>query len=87
MKKVIIHIPTTKKEIKEFILDNIKWFIHPKRMKNNKKILDEIAYEICNEIKSNYWSHDISEEMKDRLTNRFRGTIYDIIYDKKRKLI
>lgn len=87
MKKVILHIPTTRKEIKEFILDGIKWFIHPKRMKNNKKILDEVAHEICQELKSNYWSHDISEEMKNRLTNRFTGTIYDIIYDKKRKLI
>ena len=53
MKEVVLHIPTSKKEIKEFILDKIKWFIHPKRMKHNKKVLDEVADEIWEELKSN----------------------------------
>ena len=79
MKMIILHIPTTTKETKELFLDKIKWFIHPKRMNHNKKILNEVAYEICNELTSNYWSKDISEEMKSRLTNQYTGKIYDII--------
>ena len=72
---------------KDFIFDKIKWIFHPKRMMHNKKLLDSIAREICYELNSNYWSKDISEEMKSRITNPYTGIIYQIIRDTKKKLI
>ena len=87
MKTITLNIPTTRTEIKDFFLGKVKWFIHPLRMKHNKKILDEIFNEIYHELTSNYWSKDISNYMKETVTNPYNGKIACIIRSKKNKLI
>ena len=52
----------------------------------NKSLFNELYSEICDELNSNYWRNDISKEMKDRLTSPY-GTIAQMIFDKKNKLL
>ena len=87
MKTFKISIPTKKKEIKSILMQLFGWMTHPVRMKKNKSLFDELYYEICNELNSNYWRNDISKEMRERLTSYPYGKIADIIIDKKRKLL
>ncbi|WP_298113276.1 hypothetical protein [uncultured Bacteroides sp.] len=55
-------------------------------MKKNKSLFNELYYEICDELNSNYWRNDISKEMRDRLTSPY-GKIAEMIFDKKKKLL
>lgn len=87
MKTITLNIPTTRTEIKDFFLGKVKWFIHPIRMKHNKKILDEIFVEIHNELMSGYWNNDISKFMRENLADPYNGKFADIIRSKKNKLI
>lgn len=87
MKSFIITIPTNLKELKNTIKQLFGWITHPVRMKKNKSLLDELYYEICNELNSNYWRNDISKEMKERLTSYPYGKIAQIVIDKKKKLL
>ena len=86
MKTFTINIPTNKKELKNCIKQMFGWMTHPVRMKKNKSLFNELYSEICNELNSNYWRNDISKEMKDRLTSPY-GTIAQMIFDKKNKLL
>lgn len=87
MKRIILYIPTTRRELKDFALEKIKWFVHPLRMRHNKQVLNELASEICNEISSGYWRKDISDVMKERLTDPVSGKIRDIVRGKMKELI
>lgn len=87
MKHIILYIPTTRRELKDFALEKIKWFVHPLRMRHNKQVLNELASEICNEISSGYWRKDISDVMVQRLTDQVSGTIREIVRKKKKDLI
>lgn len=87
MKRIILYIPTTRRELKDFALEKIKWFVHPLRMRHNKQVLNELASEICNEISSGYWRKDISDVMVQRLTDQVSGTIREIVRKKKKDLI
>lgn len=87
MKTYIITTPTNLKELKNAIKQLFGWMTHPVRMKKNKSLLDELYYEICNELNSNYWRNDISKEMKERLTSYPYGEIAQIVIDKKKKLL
>lgn len=86
MKTFIITIPTNKKELKNCIKQLFGWMTHPVRMKKNKLLFNELYYEICNELNSNYWRNDISKEMRDRLISPY-GKIAEIIFDKKKRLL
>ena len=86
MKQLTLNIPTTKKEIKNFLKQMFGWMTHPIRMKKNKSLFNELYFEICDELNSNYWRNDISKEMKDRLTSPY-GTIAQMIFEKKNKLL
>ena len=87
MKRIILYIPTTRRELKDFALEKIKWFVHPLRMRHNKQVLNGLASEICNEISSGYWRKDISDVMVQRLTDQVSGTIREIVRKKKKDLI
>ena len=54
MKQLTLNIPTTKKEIKNFLKQMFGWMTHPIRMKKNKSLFNELYFEICNELNSNY---------------------------------
>lgn len=86
MIRLTLNIPTTKKELKNFIKQMFGWMTHPVRMKKNKSLFNELYFEICDELNSNYWRNDISKEMRDRLTSPY-GDIAQIIFDKKNKLL
>lgn len=86
MKTFTISVPTKKEEIKNCFMQLFGWMTHPVRMKRNKSLFNELYSEICNELNSNYWRNDISKEMKDRLTSPY-GTIVQMIFDKKNKLL
>lgn len=86
MIRLSINIPTTKKELNNCIKQLFGWMTHPVRMKKNKSLFNELYYEICNELNSNYWSNDISKEMRERLTSPY-GKIAEIVFDKKHKLL
>lgn len=87
MKTFIITIPTNLKELRNAVKQLFGWMTHPIRMKKNKSLLNELYYEICDELNSNYWRNDISKEMKERLTSYPYGKITQIVIDKKKKLL
>lgn len=87
MIRLTVSIPTNKKELKNFIKQLFGWMTHPVRMKKNKSLLDELYYEICDELNSGYWRNDISKEMRERLTSYPYGKIAEMIFDKKKKLL
>lgn len=84
MKEIKLNIPTNFKEIKEKLRNIGKVFTHPIRMKHNAKVMSELEATICNELKSGYWSKDISEYMKEELTRN--GKIRTFIVDAFNKL-
>lgn len=86
MIRLTLNIQTTKKELKNFIKQMFGWMTHPVRMKKNKSLFNELYFEICDELNSNYWRNDISKEMRDRLTS-INGNIAQMIFDKKNKLL
>lgn len=86
MKTLTISIPTNQKELKNCIKQLFGWMTHPVRMKKNKSLFNELYYEICNELNSNYWRNDISKEMRERLTSP-HGKIAEMIFDKKKRLL
>lgn len=49
--------------------------------------MNELFKDLCNEINSGYWSKDISEYMRNQLTNPINGKIREMIIDAKRKMI
>lgn len=87
MKTLTVSIPTNKKELKNCIKQLFGWMTHPVRMKKNKSLFNELYYEICNELNSNYWRNDISKEMRERLTSYPYGKIAEMIFDKKKRLL
>jgi hypothetical protein len=86
MKTFTISIPTKKEEIKNCLMQLFVWITHPGRMKRNKSLFNELYREICDELNSNYWSNDISKEMRDRLTSPY-GKIAEMIFEKKNRLL
>lgn len=50
-----------------------------KKYKHNKDLFNQLAKEICNELKSGYWNRDISEYMRKEFTDYPYGKIYTII--------
>lgn len=87
MKRITFCIPTTGKELKDFILEKFRWTFHPRRMKHNKEVLNRITSEICNEISSGYWRNDISKFMREELTDPVSGKIRAIVRSKMKELI
>lgn len=87
MKVITINIPTKKNEFKDFFMHLFSWLTHAGRMKRNSKIMNELFKDLCNEINSGYWSKDISEYMKNELTNPMNGKIREMITEAKRRLI
>lgn len=87
MKRITLCIPTTGKELKDFIIEKFKRIAHPRRMKHNKEVLNRIASEICKEISSGYWRNDISKYMREELTDPVSGKIREIVRKKKKDLI
>lgn len=71
---ITLNIPTSLSEIKvsiKKVIDN--------RYKHNRKLFNDIANEICDELKSGYWNSDISEYMRKEFTDYPNGKIYKII--------
>lgn len=73
MKKITINIPTRKSELKSLFIYLFSWLTHAGRMKRNSKIMNELFKELCNGINSGYWSKDISEYMRNQLTDPING--------------
>lgn len=48
-------------------------------MRHNRSILYQITREICAELKSDYWKNDISEIMRERLTDGQYSVIRRIV--------
>lgn len=86
MKRIIISIPTTGRELKDLVLEKFKWTFYPRRMKHNKEVLNRIASEICSEISSGYWRNDISKYMREELTDPVSGKIREIVRSKMKDL-
>lgn len=57
-----------------------------RRYKNNKKVLDMLVNDICDELKNAYWNSDISEYMRKELTNYPKGRIYIITQKHKQNI-
>lgn len=75
MKTISFTIPTTWDDFKYKM-----WcLIHPIRMRHNRSILYQITREICAELKSDYWKNDISEIMRERLTDGQYSVIRRIV--------
>lgn len=68
MKTITISFPNSIKEVKEKLINLFKFIRSPKRRKHNAKVLRELEKELCNTLNSGYWSADISETMRSRLT-------------------
>lgn len=81
MKIIKIKIPTSFSEVKAWWKERTS-----KRYKHNKKIIEDFAIEICEEIKSGYWSKDISDYMKKEFTADYCGKIYKICRKYKKEL-
>lgn len=71
---ITLNIPTSISEVKEIIKKNIS-----ERYKHNKVLFNNVANEICEELKSGYWNSDISEYMRREFTDYPNGKIYKII--------
>lgn len=78
---IIINIPSTISELKDMIKHHVS-----KKYRYNKALLNNIEKEICNELKSNYWSNDISEYMRKEFTDYPNGKIYKIVKKYKSQL-
>lgn len=63
MKTIKIKIPTS---IKEFRMELKKR--RDKRYKHNVDVLSGFAYDVIEEINSDYWKNDISPMMKNRIS-------------------
>lgn len=63
MKTIKIEIPTS---IKEFRMELKKR--RDKRYKHNVDVLSRFAYDVIEEINSDYWKNDISPVMKNRIS-------------------
>lgn len=87
MKTFTINIPTKRGEIKNCVMQLFGWMTHPVRMKRNKSLFNELYSEICDELNSGYWRNDISKEMRERLTSYPYGTIAQMFFNKKNKLL
>lgn len=87
MKKIEILIPTSFKELKESVINNLKWLTHPVRRNNHAKVLSKLEKEICDELNSGYWSDDISATMRKSLTMGYpNGKINRLIYKAYKEL-
>lgn len=71
---ITLNIPTTICEIKDLIKSRTD-----KKYEHNKGLFNQIAKEICDELKSGYWNKDISEYMRKEFTNYPYGKIYTIV--------
>ncbi len=49
--------------------------------------MNELFLNLYNELNSGYWSKDISEYMRNQLTNPYNGKIREMINNAKRKMI
>lgn len=49
--------------------------------------MNELFLNLYNELNSEYWSKDISEYMRNQLTNPYNGKIREMIINAKRKMI
>lgn len=78
---IYINIPTRWSEIREFVKTRID-----KKYKHNKKLFDDLYDDIIDELKSGYWNKDISDYMKEQLTNPFNGKIYYIVLKYKKQV-
>lgn len=87
MKRIEINIPTKKNEFKDFFMYLFSWMTHSGRMKRHSKIMNELFLNLYNELNSGYWSKDISEYMRNQLTNPYNGKIREMINNAKRKMI
>lgn len=85
MKEIRLTFPTNKGEVKPWLMRFFGWMTHPRRMKNNNEVLDELYIDIGNEMCSSYWNGDISAYMKKELFER--GRILKLIQRAKDKLI
>lgn len=85
--KININIPTNKEELKSCLMNTFGWITHKGRMEHNSILLSKLYCNISNEINSGYWSKDISDAMKRRLTDPYNGRIKELINDTKRRLI
>lgn len=59
MKTVTIKIPTSLKELKNWVAERVK-----SRKRHNADVLWDFAQAISREAQSNYWKNDVSEIMK-----------------------
>lgn len=66
MKTITFNIFTSLAEVKSFLKE-----LKSRRYKHNRNVMREFAQEIDNEIKSGYWSNDISEYCRKELTGPY----------------
>lgn len=78
---ITLNIPTSISELKDFLKSRTN-----KKYKHNKCLFDNIANEICEELKSGYWNKDISEYMRKEFTSYPYGKIYTIVRKYKSQL-
>lgn len=78
---IYIKIPTRLSEIREFIKKRID-----KKYKHNKMLFDDLYNDLIKELKSGYWNKDISDYMKEQLTNPCNGKIYYIVLKYKKQV-
>ncbi len=73
-----------KKDMKKILF----WFKEraSKRQKHNRKVMEELLSKLNKEIKSNYWSADISGFMKKSLADEFHGRFRQYVNEAYREL-
>ncbi len=74
MKTITFRIPTSLAEFKQMRKERLN-----KRYRNNVQVVRDLVADIRNEICSNYWSKDISNEMTTQLFKSINSPIHDIV--------
>lgn len=81
MKTIQIKIFTSFSEIKDYWNERTS-----KTYKHNKNVFKEFAQAVNDEIRSGYWSKDISEYARKTITDPYSGKINELYNEYKSKL-
>lgn len=81
MKTLTIKIPTSITEIKDLWKERSS-----KRYRHNKAVFADFAVAVNEEVRSNYWSKDISEYARKAIADPYSGRICELYNEYKNKL-